>query len=97
MMPLNRLDREAVKIVYFRADSTDTLGAIEVSWDDGETWTTLEAATDDDDQAAYRLTVRGPNADSTAGKLLPIGFTYGMTRIKDTPEIEVHRFRIEVK
>ncbi len=96
MIPLNRLDREAVKFVYFRAESTDELAPIEVSWDDGETWVALDAATVED-QPAYRLALRGPNADSTAGKLLPIGFTHGLVRIKDTPEIEVHRFRIEVR
>jgi hypothetical protein len=95
MKPLSRLDREAVKTIYFRADTEQNVGAIEVSWDDGVTWTALTAATDPDAQDAYTLTVSGPQSGSTAGRVLTLGRNRGLVRIVDNPEIEVHRFSID--
>lgn len=95
---VNSLDPEEVARFWFYRDSDDTgLSPLQVSWDE-ETWTDLPAGTDKLGDPGFYLDVVGPGVTGGAGKVLsPLTRNPGAVRHRDNPEIEVHRFHIDVK
>lgn len=80
-MKLDRRGQEYASFAVGGAPPTDT--ALEVSFDDGSTWTPMVW---NSDETAVKILVAGPDMPSPSGVVLALGRNMPLVRLVDTPE-----------